>query len=113
MFNNETKSMIEVCKFYQNDMQHHDVLLGFDNLQRLDPINIDYDKKRLRLMNELWFPILHQYRSFIPFDAQAKQKNLEWINKHVNMSKSNLDEILGKIKIDCCSDNLLNFKNRK
>lgn len=45
MFINGEGSIIEVCTFYQKDMQHHDVLLGFDNLQRLSPINIDCDKK--------------------------------------------------------------------
>lgn len=113
IFNNGIGSMIEVCIFYQNDMQHHDVLLEFDNLQKLGPINIDYNKKGLRLMNSFQFPILNQYRSVIPSEAQVKQKNLEWINKHVNMSKSNLDEIIKKIKLDCCNDNPLDFKNRK
>jgi len=41
--------MIEVCVFYQNDMQHHDVLLGYDNLQKLGLVNIDCDKKRFEI----------------------------------------------------------------
>lgn len=72
MFNNDIGTMIEVCTFYQNDMQHHDVLLGFDNLQRLGSINIDYDKKGFKLMNEFCFPILHQYKSVILLEAQVK-----------------------------------------
>lgn len=49
-------------------------------------------------MNEFWFPILHQYKSVIPSASQVKKKNLEWVGKHVHMSKSNLDEIVEKIK---------------
>lgn len=64
-------------------------------------------------MKDYWFQILHQYRSVIPSDTQVKEKKLEWVSKQVNMSKSNLDEIIEKIKTNYCSDNPLSFKDRK
>lgn len=35
------------------------------------------------------------------------------MNKQVNMSKSNLDKIIEKIKLDYYNDNPLDFKDRK
>lgn len=52
MFSNGIGSMTNICVFYQNEMQHHDVLLYYENLQKLGLANIDCDKKGLRLMNE-------------------------------------------------------------